>query len=129
MMKFAVLLGFLSFVLSPATASENKSHYETLIQQEEAKVDCSNILQHIQSYFTKNEVGQSFLAVSANRFLSEVNSCGAKNSSLEIEKLQPDMQRLSQFVNEQVLILSDLSASIMEVLPSCLTVKARGQLK
>ncbi len=120
MIKFAFFFYFFQPVFGFSATASEPSYYDTLIQEEEIKVDCSNILEHIQSYITKNEMGQILLAVSAGRFLSEVNSCGTKNSSAEIAKLQPDVQRLSQFVNERIFMLSDLSAVIMEVLPDCL---------
>ena len=113
---FGFLVGPL--VLS-SDSSSSPSYFDSLLDEEETEVDCSNILDFISSYFNLSEKNQSLLGVSASRFLSEIRNEGGKNEK-EKKRLIEDISESVYLIQDNQYILSDKSSIIMEVLPDCL---------
>ncbi len=116
-----LLLCFFAFgpLAFSAEQAESPDYFTALLEGEDVKVDCSNILDFMNAYFELSEKTHSLLGVSFNRFMSEVDSYEEKTTE-EKEKLKTDISRASFSLQENQLVLSDKSFIIMDVLPGCL---------
>lgn len=94
------------------------AYFETLLKEEDVKVDCSNILRFMQSYFELSDKSHSLLSVSFNRFVSVISD--AQKMGEEMEKLKKDVRHSSRLIGESQFVLSNKAGIIMEVLRDCL---------
>lgn len=116
-----LLLCFFTFMPLAFSAEQGESpdYFTALLEGEDVKVDCSNILDFMHAYFDLSEKSHSLLGVSFNRFMSEVTSYEEKTAE-EKEKMNTDISRASFAMQENQFVLSDKVMIIMEVLPDCL---------
>ena len=92
-------------------------YFDQLLAQEEVEVDCSNILNFVQEYIELNDKNQSLLVVSATRFSSEV---GNIQLSQKMEQVKTDINQTVFLIEDNQMVLSDMSSLILETLPKCL---------
>ena len=109
------------FVIGPLAFSvdSNDSFLDSLLDEEEKEVNCSNIMDFIQSYLELSEKNQALVSVSANRFLSAVIS-NTQRTTAEMEQLKKDIFDSMGLLEDNQYILSGKVGIIMEKLPDCI---------
>ena len=113
-----LFLIFCSLAFSSLVLAQESYYYDSLTG-EEVEIDCSNVLDFLDRYFSLNTHNQQLMLISANHLTSMV--AGRVPEDIEEQnKIIEDLGQLSFLVGDNTIILEDLAYSIMDVLPTCL---------
>ena len=108
--------------LAPADKEQPVTYIQFLLSQpisdESYPLDCSNISDFIHSYLEMSETHQALLAISAERFKTEVLS-GEKTQE-EKEAIKKDITRTLYLMEESGMVLLNQSQLIKATMPECL---------
>ena len=114
-----IFYSFLFLIFCSLAVAQESSYYDSLTEEEAIELDCSNVLDFMEIYFSLNTQNQKLMLISANR-LSSIVAKEIPEDTENQNKIIEDLDQLSILVEENTLILEDTADSIMEILPTCL---------
>ena len=121
--KFVIFMFCFFISVFVHAVDDDVDYIDMLLEQDDIEVDCSNILEVVNSYVDLSEYNQNLLGVSARRFLSALDLFYRAQTQPEIEdvKMQIDDIRgdVEALVTESV-VLSNKADAFIEALPDCL---------
>ena len=122
MIKYLIFI-FCFFISLFVQATDDVDYIDVLLAQDDIEVDCSNILEVVNSYVDLSESNQNFLGISARRFLSALDLFYGAKTEQEIENVKMEIDIIRADIEELITestVLSNKAYAFTEVLPDCL---------